>query len=322
MATAEQIKSLIKSHFNNDNEKFYTVALQLIAHEANKGNTLLAHSLREIIDNHKTKNSSRNINLLKNINDLVIKFKSEISKKELVINETLQNHINLIIKEYKQRAKLNLYGLTNRNKIMLVGPPGTGKTMTAKVLSYELKLPLYIIQGDKLITKYLGESSAKLRQIFDLIEEEKGIYLFDEFDAIGGERSSDNDVGEMRRVLNSFLQYIEYISSDSIIITATNHPNLLDKALFRRFDDILYYDYPSDEEIKKIILNNLNGFKPLKIDWKQILNKAQSLSHAEIVSACKDAVKKSILENQQRVTSKNILEMLNKRINTYRGINN
>jgi len=112
--------------------------------------------------------------------------------------------------------------------------------MTAKVLAYELKLPLYTIQGDRLVTKFMGETSAKLRQIFDFLQVNLGVFLFDEFDAIGGKRTMENDVGEMRRVLNSFLNFIEQDTSDSIVIAATNNPQLLDQALFRRFDDVLY----------------------------------------------------------------------------------
>ena len=121
--------------------------------------------------------------------------------------------------------------------------------MTASVLASELRLPLYIIQIDKIITKFMGETSSKLRQIFKLIESHRGVYFFDEFDSIGTDRSLENEVGEMRRVLNSFLQFLEGDASDSIIITATNNISLLDRALFRRFDDIIYYDLPNNDEI-------------------------------------------------------------------------
>ena len=143
---------------------------------------------------------------------------------------------------------------------MLIGSPGTGKTMTAKALAKELHLQLHTIQVDRLVTKFMGETSAKLRQIFDLIQEEHGVYLFDEFDAIGGDRSNDNDVGEMRRVLNSFLQFIEQDTSDSLIIAATNNPKLLDHALFRRFDDVLYYEKPDADQRKALIANVLGTF--------------------------------------------------------------
>jgi len=320
MATAEQLKSLIKSHFINEPERFNTIALQLAAYEAKKGHTALAHSIRELIDLERKKGGPKILRFPQDLKGLVLPEKSETSRSELVINSELKERINLVIQEYKQLSKLKSFGLSHRRKIMLIGPPGTGKTMTAKVLAYELHLPLYIIQVDKLVTKFMGETSAKLRQIFDLIEKELGVYLFDEFDAIGGERSLDNDVGEMRRVLNSFLQFIELDSSDSLIVAATNNPKLLDKALFRRFDDVLYYDYPNEEEVKKLILNTLGNFRPSKIEWKPILNKTKSLSHAEIVLGCTDAIKKSILGNKKKTTTRVIVEMLEQRVNAHKGI--
>lgn len=321
MATAEQIKSLIKSHFSNEPERFYTIALQLAAHEAKKGHTALAHSIREIVELERKKGGPKILRFPQDLKGLVLPEKPEVSKNSLVIHSELKERINLVIQEYRQQSKLKSFGLSHRRKILLIGPPGTGKTMTAKILAYELHLPLYIIQVDKLVTKFMGETSAKLRQIFDLIEKEHGVYLFDEFDAIGGERSLDNDVGEMRRVLNSFLQFIELDPSDSLIIAATNNPKLLDKALFRRFDDVLYYEKPNKDEIKKLILNTLGSFKPAKIDWESILNKSISLSHAEIVLACTDAIKKSILANQKKTTTKVIIKMLEQRLNAHKGMN-
>ena len=120
--------------------------------------------------------------------------------------------------------------------------------MTAAAVAGELGLPLFSIQLDGLITKYMGETAAKLRVVFDAIQATRGVYLFDEFDALGGERGSKNDVGEIRRVLNSFLQFLEQDESDSLVLGATNHAGLLDRALFRRFDAVLEYALPTPEE--------------------------------------------------------------------------
>ena len=257
MATAEQIKSLIHSHLSDDPERFYSIALQVAAYEAKQGHSALAHDIRDIVDKARKAKGAVVLRFPKDMLGLVLSEEPDIAKSALVIPTALNERIERIIQEYRQQHKLKSHGLTHRRKVLLVGPPGTGKTMTAKVLAHELRLPLHTIQADRLVTKFMGETSAKLRQIFDLIQNETGVYLFDEFDAIGGERSLENDVGEMRRVLNSFLQFIEQDSSDSMMIAATNSPKLLDRALFRRFDDVMYYEQPGEDERKRLIENAL-----------------------------------------------------------------
>ncbi len=313
MATAEQIKSLIKSHYSDNLEQFRTVALQVAAHEAKKGHGALALDLRNILDREQRKVKHPIDFLPTELEGLILAEQTNITQSSLVMNTTLKNRITRILTEYRQKNKLKSYGLDYRRKILLSGAPGTGKTMTAKVLAKELHLPLYTIQVDRLVTKFMGETSAKLRQIFDLIKEKPGVYLFDEFDAIGSERTLDNDVGEMRRVLNAFLQFIEQDTSNSLIIAATNHPKLLDHALFRRFDDVLYYDYPNEEERQKLIENLLGTFKAIRFEWKSVLKKSEGLSHAEIDHACRDAIKHIILTDQTRVNATLLLQMIKER---------
>ena len=218
-----------------------------------------------------------------------------------------------------QRSKLSRNGYINRRKILLEGLPGTGKTLTASVLATELKLPLYIVQTDKLISKYMGETGTKLRQIFDAISQDIGIYFFDEFDSIGAERSSDNDVKEMHRVLNLFLQFIEQDTSDSIIIAATNSGRLLDQALFRRFDDVLRFDLPSSNEIKKLFELKLNKFMSSKTINQEIIDLAVGLCHADIAKACENAIKQAILNDKKYVSQNNIKEMLIERKIVYQS---
>jgi SpoVK/Ycf46/Vps4 family AAA+-type ATPase len=170
--------------------------------------------------------------------------------------------------------------------------------MSASVIANELGLTLYVIQLEKLITKYMGETSVKLRQVFDFINEVNAVYLFDEFDAIGSDRSLDNDVGEMRRILNSFLQYLENDDSHSIIIAATNNPNILDKALFRRFDDVFEYKLPDIEQIINLYKTKLKGIAPDNLFTEEIFNASIGLNHSDIVKVCEDAIKNSILEDK------------------------
>lgn len=319
MATAEQVKSLIKSHFSDDPERFYSIALQVAAHEARQGHSALAHDLRVIVDMERKKKVPRIISFPQNLKGLVLTEESSIPLASMVIPSNIRERLTRITHEYRQQDKLKSHGLKHRRKILLIGAPGTGKTMTAKVLANELHLQLNTIQVDRLVTKFMGETSAKLRQIFDLIQEELGVYLFDEFDAIGGDRSNDNDVGEMRRVLNAFLQFIEQDTSDSLIIAATNNPKLLDHALFRRFDDILYYEKPDNDQRKALIANVLGTFRAVRFAWKQVLLESEELSHAEIDHACRDAIKNAILSDRNKISATQLLVTLQERQGSHYG---
>jgi len=316
MATAEQLKSLIRSHFADDGERFATTALQLAAHEAKQGHGALAHEIRSLVDKAKS-TTVPVVRFNRELADLVISAEPRERLADLIVSDDMQNRIKRILKEYRQQDKLKKYGLGNRRKALLAGPPGTGKTMTAAVLAGELHLLLHTILMDKLVTKFMSETGAKLRQIFDVIRDRRGVYLFDEFDAIGGERGRDNDVGEMRRVLNAFLQFIEQDRSSSLIVAATNNPRILDQALFRRFDDVLYYRLPTIEETRQLMENRLGPFREKKLSLNAVANEAENLSHAEITQACDDAIKESILNDRKTVTATLLKTMIRERLSAY-----
>lgn len=293
MATANQLKMLVKSHFEDNNERFNTIALQIAAYEARLGHTNLANDIRKIIESSKN-NKPRLKSIDSNLQGLFLEIYPQERLSDLVVAPQIKERIERIIHEFTYKDKLFKHNLENRRKIMFSGNPGTGKTMTASIIANELKLPIYVVLMDKIVTKYMGETSAKLRQIFDFIEDVPAVYLFDEFDAIGGQRGKDNEVGEMRRVLNSFLQFIERDHSDSLIIAATNNLELLDQALFRRFDDVIHYQLPTDNEKIQLLKNRLNGNLSKK-EIKELLPELDSLSHAEINQACLDVIKTSVI---------------------------
>ena len=320
MATAEQIKSLIRSHLNMNAEQFYSSALQIAAHEARQGHGGLAREIRNMVDHARKKDSSgKIIPFPQELSVLILSEEPAQPLHTLVVDNTLKERIQRIILEFRQQNKLKKHGLKHRRKLLFSGEPGTGKTMTSKVLATELKLPLHIIQMDRLVTKFMGETGAKLRQIFDRIRALPGVYLFDEFDAIGGDRGLGNDVGEMRRVLNAFLQFIENDPSDNLIIAATNNPRLLDRALFRRFDDVLHYTLPERESRQQLIANLLGTFRGKKFPLEKAAQKGKGLSHSEIDRACRDAIKMAILSNKSRVTFASLSTLLKERHAAYQG---
>ena len=292
-----------------------TVALQVAAHEAMQGHQDFAFEIREIIDRSQARvNAIKVFPYTPDLEHLVSVREPKENLSEIILSPELIDKVRRIILEYRQREKLSCHGMSYRRRILLIGPPGTGKTMTASVLAHELGLPLCQVMIDRLVTKFMGETSAKLRLVFEGMRAAKGVYLFDEFDAIGGDRGKENDVGEMRRVMSSFLQFIEQDPSDSLIIAATNNPKLLDHALFRRFDDVIVYDLPMPKEVVGLISNRLSnyGVKITTIDQK-VVKAASHLSHADIVRSCDDAAKEMILNDGTCITASMLCRFLNER---------
>ena len=317
MATSDQILLLVKAHYDRDDDGFKSVALQIAAHESKNGHVAVAQKIKDTVTKQKNNHSFSSFKIT--ADSLITPRISTYRKSDLIVSDKLNKQIDNIILEYMQRTKLNKNGLTNRRKILLEGVPGTGKTMSASILANELKLPLFIVQTDKLISKYMGETGTKLRQIFDSIAQENGVYFFDEFDSIGAERSLGNDVKEIHRVLNLFLQFIEQDTSDSIIIAATNSGNILDQALFRRFDDVLRFDLPTEKEINELFKLKLNKFLKRETINQETIDLAVGLCHADIVKACENAIKYAILHDNKFVLNTDLKEMLIERKMVYQS---
>jgi SpoVK/Ycf46/Vps4 family AAA+-type ATPase len=321
MPSAQQLLALIKSHVRGDNERFYSLALQFAASEAKKGHAQVAEQLRDLLEQAKSPRprvaeSHGPVpvpSVRTDLASLISVTYPATRLNHMVLREDLLAQLTRIVYEQRQRGKLNDHGLRPRRKLLLMGAPGSGKTMTADALAGELGLPLFSVLLHGVITKFMGETAAKLRLVFDAMTEMRGVYLFDELDAIGAKRTKDNDVGEARRILNSFLQFMEQDQSESLIVATTNHEELLDRALFRRFDLILRYDLPSPQLALSAIQTRLHGFDTEGVNWAEVSNAASGLSHAEIIGAAEDAARNAILDRGPEIHTEDLMSSLNQR---------
>ncbi len=330
MATAEQIKALIRSHAEGDDMRFYVIAMQVAAQAARSGHDKLATELRELIDQAKLRAKAALdrpraptpvplVHPRGELADLLPVAYPKTRLNDMALTDALRARLDRVVTEQHERERLRAHGFAPLRKLLLVGPPGTGKTMTAAALAGELGLPLFSIPLDGLITRYMGETAAKLRGVFDAIQSTRGVYFFDEFDALGTERVRNNDVGEIHRVLNSLLQFLERDDSDSLILGATNHVDLLDRALFRRFDAVLEYPLPASEIATRVMQGRLALLDTSEIDWAAAAKDAEGLSHAEIAMACDDAAKNAILAQANSVGGADLATALRERRSHHSG---
>ncbi|MGZ0212669.1 MAG: AAA family ATPase [Actinomycetales bacterium] len=318
MATNDQLKALVKSHADGDDPQFYSVAMQVAAKAARAGQDKFAHELRDLVDElRRSADVSSRVAAIVPVNQPRGELASLLSvsypdarMSDLSLSREIADRLEHVLLEQRQRDTLARHGLTPVRRILLVGPPGTGKTSTARVIAGELGLPLFSIRLDSIITKFMGETAAKLRLIFDALVVTRGVYLFDEIDALAGDRSAANDVGEIRRVLNSFLQFLEEDTSESVVIAATNHPQLLDSALFRRFDTVMSFPLPNDVVAGEVLRNRLASFRIGNLGWKRVLESAHGLSHADIVTAAEHAAKRTVLAGRGQILTDDLVAAL------------
>lgn len=323
MANAQQLKALFRAYLSGDDQHFHSVALQVAAHEAKRGHGKLAKELRDLIDKAKFRPHGLEdtrarqpipINRPRGeLAGLVAVSYPKIRLSHMVLAAELSEQLQRVVLENRQAAHIREHGLSPRRKLLLMGEPGTGKTMTASALAGELGLPMMQVRLDGLITKYMGETAAKLRQVFDLTERTRAVYFFDEFDAIGSQRGLANDVGEARRILNSFLLMIEQDQSHSLIVAATNHPEILDHALFRRFDDVLHYDRPDERQAAFILRSRLQHVAEKSVVWDALAKEFADMSHADLTRVADEVLKAMLIEGRSACTEQDIRDMLAER---------
>lgn len=311
---------MLRSRAEGDEDQFLAIALQIAAAEARQGRRSNAEQLRVAVEELRRGRGDKpsvRVSLARPRGDLegLLDLREPgLTLSQVVLSGPLREKLDRVVLQQNRRTWLREGNRTPSRRLLFAGPPGSGKTMTAEALAGELRLPFFVVRLEGLITRYMGETSAKLRLVFDETIRHRGVYLFDEFDAVGGKRDATNDVGEMRRVLNSFLQFMEEpASTDSLILAATNHPELLDRALQRRFDEVLSFDLPSPDEICEVIRNHLRPMKYPRIAWQKIVDAGLGLSQAELARAADEAAKVALLSERSFVRTDDLLKQITAR---------
>jgi SpoVK/Ycf46/Vps4 family AAA+-type ATPase len=320
VANTKQILALMQSRAEGDDVQFESIVLQVAASEARKGHRNVADELRKAVDLARSKRSNSSSVTVPfaaprgELDGLLELRKVNTKLSDVILSKGVSERLDTILLQQRKRDWLREHSRTPNRHLLFVGPPGAGKTMTAGAIAGELNLPFYIIRLEAIMTRYMGETAAKLRLIFNETLKRRAVYFFDEFDAIGARRNSTNDVAEMRRVLNSFLMFLEEPSStDSMIVGATNHSEILDLALIRRFDDVLEFSLPSASEIKSVIKSHIRPMKYPNFQWKNVVEVAKGLSQAEIARATEESVKMAILNEIDSVSDEKLIEKLSER---------
>jgi SpoVK/Ycf46/Vps4 family AAA+-type ATPase len=322
VAKFELIKKLIKAHIEEDNPTFRQAAIQIAANEASIGHAVIAKEIRELIEQLQPSMAQRTGRvppkiLASNRNSKVEELLHATFPRErlsdMVLAEKTQKSIEQIIIEWQNFQLIESHGLKCLSKILLIGPPGCGKSMCARVIAGELGMPLFIVKLESVISRFLGETSVHLRNIFDAMTTTQGVYLFDEFDSIGTTRSDQRDIGEVRRILSNFLLYMEELIGNSLLIAATNYEHALDTALFRRFDDVIYFPMPDIEKSQLLLKLKLRSFPTNSIDLASAAANTDGMSYAEITKATVEAIKTTILKKHKKLSHHTLIEAIQHR---------
>jgi len=300
MARADVLVSLIKSAMGGDMVSFRKVVEAVIAEERQKKHLVLADRLNNLLS-HAPAVQNRQTPIAQNgSKDLIFEITPRKKLSELVLDENLVTSIKELVEEHQRADVLKSYGLTPRNKILFAGPPGNGKTSLAEAVAYELMYPMLVVRYDSLIGSYLGETAARLKKVFELARTQRCVLFFDEFETLGKERGDTRETGEIKRVVSSLLLQVDRLPSHTVIITASNHPELLDRAVWRRFQIKYELKGPNKQQIIRFLemFEEKTAFS-FKRSLTPLASKLKDGNYAEIEDFCTDILRQSILKKKQ-----------------------
>lgn len=311
MARADLLKKLFSSFNNEDRELFLKTAHEIIEDERKKNHSILADDLEMVLTgakrNYRQTMASMKTVAIQNadIRLVDILYPDKYFDDIILRHETIEQ-LEEVVREFQNWDILVSNGVTPISRLIFYGPPGCGKTLCANAIAAEIGIPLMYIRFDALVSSYLGETASNIRKVFDLAKNDSFVILFDEFDAIGRSRNDSTEHGEIKRVVNTFLQQLDIFKGRSIIIAATNFERSLDYAIWRRFDDTIRFDLPSNEEKIKLFALRLKQFNgPIHV-FEGFLSNTEEFSHADVENICKTIIRKCILAGRRNYNKRDI----------------
>lgn len=314
MATAKLLRQIIKTGSEGNYDAFKRVSEQLIQEERSKNHHLLANDLEKILYGRRSTAAPLHSVLIdrlpkdKDRNLPLLQIKEPVRHLEdVVLSDENASLLDELLQEHHRVETLQSYGLHPADKILFCGPPGCGKTLTAEVLASELGLPLAIVRIDSVISSLLGETAANLRQVFDFVSTVPMVVLFDEFDAMAKERSDEAEHGELKRVVNAFLQMLDAYEGKSLLVAATNHERILDSAVWRRFDEVLVFESPNLEQLRRLLSVKLRGLRrEFEIDDARIAGMFKGMTHADVERVLRRAAKDMVLAGKEFLSERHL----------------
>jgi AAA+ superfamily predicted ATPase len=298
VARSDLLLNLVKAGFNGESELFTKTVEAVIAEERSKSHHVLADSLASAASNAKKSPEAHVHVVVKGTTaELLLEQQPEITLSELVLPSTVQLIAAQLIEEQQRADLLRSYNLEPRSRILLTGPPGNGKTSLAAAIAGALCVPFLMVRYEKVVNSYLGETAKRIQEVFQYARARQCVLFFDEFDALAKEREDRQESGEIKRVLNSLLLEVDRLPSYVVLVAATNHPDLLDRAVWRRFQIRANLPLPGRKQIAQWFDLLAARFPQFHVsNAKRSFSKLEGASYSELQDLAQDVLRRCVLD--------------------------
>ncbi|KMN87117.1 AAA family ATPase [Chromobacterium violaceum] len=304
MAQADTLVELVKAASSGDQQSFRKAAESLIQEERGKGHRILADRLAKSLQQGPTfqvrSQDKRVGNTISSAHkELIFEISPERSLDSIVLADKVLTQLRELVEEQNRAELLHAHNLQPRHRVLLAGPPGNGKTTVAEALAYELMVPLIVVRYETLIGSYLGETSARLKNLLEYAKTQRCVLFFDEFETLGKERGDTHETGEIKRVVSSLLLQMDDLPDYVVVVAASNHPELLDRAVWRRFQLRIELPLPTRVQLTHFIHSiGIRCQVNFGLTAETIAKHLLGLNFAEVEEFCLSVVRRAVLDQR------------------------